>query len=150
MAADIQWENVFEEIRTRLVANATLTGLLGDATMVYLEDEPVTPSFPVVVGNWIDDRPDLDAVGHMWNPQLDLTVLASKRSTIWAIIQQLDAELEIPRNNGTLITGTNFNLTRMRRTGSAYIGASGYTDGDGYAIKGRVTSWVARVGIVFT
>lgn len=102
-------------LRTSLMADATLTALLADATQFYWSDPPITPSFPCIVGKIRSENPvgDNSFVGE-WRPDVDLLIYATDPRVCAAISARLLTHSR-PIATTSPILGTNLQITQFHQ-----------------------------------
>ena len=107
-------------LRSALLADATLTGLLASNTSIYRGEPHAEVAFPHIV---IDEGPDNPQTSRsftgLWRPDLTVTVYAVDRDRCEAIVAVLDERWTIPINKTDAVVSTNLRLTQLRRSGKS-------------------------------
>lgn len=136
---------VWKAIRDKLVGDSTLTAMLSSTSSVYERDPPVNADVPMITIWQIDDRPNLQLAGYgEFFATYQIDVWSTSPRTNEQIKERMNTVLDIPLINSAQIATTNYNVTRLQRENSIFVGTV-EVEADGKRIRHLATTWRATI-----
>lgn len=136
---------VWKGMRDILIGDAALTALLSSAGAVYERDPPLDVSFPMLTLWQLTDGPVNNSSGFgLYDADIQIDVWSSSPRTNEQIKSRLDDLLQIPRVRSSGIVTDNYNVYRLYRTRSTFVGTVAMED-EGKEIRHLATEWRASI-----
>lgn len=119
-----QLSEIFKALRTALLADGTLTALLGAADAIYFEDPRADLPFPCITIDVRELNPQNrnGSFTGIWRTDLQFNLFGVDPHVLTDMNAHLEAAWDIPRNRQLVIDSDNYRLTLLQHIGGGHVG----------------------------